>query len=270
MGDRMRIGLAAGLTMSSLASVGAQAHTAGMWVDSVNASTFQLGVSGSDAGVVRVMLRAGALITEIQASGEDVKHFGDSAAVILTKTPRPTSSIPYSVAGAKMRLTYGVVDQREVVHFRIGGDRGVDVQPTMYEAMRVVGILRGAAFWSVEEHRVAGHLRDLYPPTPGAGYDTYFENQVERPAVLRPGSPSPKFPPLLHSGAIEGDVLVQFVVDTLGRVDSTTFHVLKSTHDLFTSAVKDVLFRYRFKPAELGGHKVKQLVQMPFDFRMSP
>jgi protein TonB len=60
------------------------------------------------------------------------------------------------------------------------------------------------------------------------------------------------------------------VVDTLGRVDSTTFHVLKSTHDLFTSAVKEVVFRYRFSPAELGGHRVKQLVRMPFDFRMSP
>jgi protein TonB len=74
----------------------------------------------------------------------------------------------------------------------------------------------------------------------------------------------------LHTAKVEGDVLVQFVVDTLGRVDSTTFHVLKSTHDLFTLAVKDVVFRYRFRPAELGGRSVKQLVQMPFDFRTPP
>jgi protein TonB len=65
-------------------------------------------------------------------------------------------------------------------------------------------------------------------------------------------------------------VLVQFVVDTLGRVDSTTFHVLKSTHDLFTLAVEDVVFRYKFRPAELGGRRVKQVVQMPFGFRTSP
>jgi protein TonB len=73
---------------------------------------------------------------------------------------------------------------------------------------------------------------------------------------------------MLRSANVEGAVLVQFVVDTLGRVDSTTVHVLKSTHDLFTNAVKDVVFRYKFRPAELAGRKVKQLVQMPFDFRV--
>lgn len=269
MGDRMRIGLAAALMMSSLAPIGAQVRAPGMWVDSVNAPAFQLGVSGSDADLVRVMLRAGSSIREIQASGEEVMHFGDSAAVILTMTPKSTG-VAYSIVGAKMRLTYGVVDRREVVHLHVGGDSGIDVQPTKYDAMRIVGILRGAAFWAIEEHRVAPHLRDPYPPTPGAGHDTYFENQVERAAALRPGSRAPRYPPLLRSANVEGEVLVQFVVDTLGRVDSTTFHVLKSTHDLFTLAVKDVAFRYRFRPAELGGRKVKQLVQMPFDFRVSP
>jgi TonB family protein len=256
--------------MSSLASIGAQARAPGTWVDSIDTPAFELGASGSDADLVRVMLRAGSRIVEIQASGEDVKHFGDSAAVILTTLPRPSNTVSYVVAGSKMRLTYGVVDRQNVVHFRVGGDSGIDVQPSVNEALRIVGILRGAAFWAVEQHRVAIHLRDPYPPTPGAGYRTYFVFLVERPAAPRPGNPSPKYPPMLHAANVEGDVLVQFVVDTLGRVDSTTFHVLKSTHDLFTTAVKDVVFRYKFRPAELGGGKVKQLVQMPFDFRMSP
>ena len=266
----MRIGLAVALTMSSLASLGAQARGPGTWIDSIDTPAFEFGASGSDADLVRVMLRAGSRITEIQASGEDVKHFGDSAAVILTTAPRPSTTVSYSVAGPKMRLTYGVVDRQSVVHFRVGGDSGVDVQPSVNEALPIVGILRGAAFWAVEQHRIASHLRDPYPPTPGAGYRTYLENQVDRAASPRPGNRPPKYPPLLHSAKVEGDVLVQFVVDTLGRVDSTTFHVLKSTHDLFTLAVKDVVFRYKFQPAELDGQRVKQLVQMPFDFRTSP
>ncbi len=266
----MRLGLAATLTMSSLASLGAQVRSPGVWVDSVNTPAFELGASGSAAGVVRIMLRAGSRIAEIQASGEDVKHFGDSVAVILTRASRPSNNVSYVVAGAKMRLTYGGVDRQDVVHFRVGGGGGIDVQPSVNEALRIVGILRGAAFWAVEQHRVAVHPRNPYPPTPGAGDRTYFDFQVERPAVPRPGNPSPKYPAMLHSANVEGAVLVQFVVDTLGRVDSTTFHVLKSTHDLFTLAVKDVVFRYKFKPAELGGHRVKQLVQMPFDFQMSP
>ncbi len=45
-----------------------------------------------------------------------------------------------------------------------------------------------------------------------------------------------------------------------------TFKVLKSTHDLFTQSVRTVLPNMRFSPAEIGGRKVKQLVQMPFPF----
>ena len=48
-----------------------------------------------------------------------------------------------------------------------------------------------------------------------------------------------------------------------------TFEIVKSDHELFTNAVRNVLPNYRFFPAELGGRKVKQLVQMPFVFSLS-
>jgi len=98
---------------------------------------------------------------------------------------------------------------------------------------------------------------------------TYFEFQVTKQVSLRPGNPSPRYPDVLRSGNVEGNVLAQFVVDTLGRADMTEFKVLKSDHDLFTAAVKSVLPMTKFTPAELGGHKVKQLVQMPFQFTLS-
>ena len=67
---------------------------------------------------------------------------------------------------------------------------------------------------------------------------------------------------------MEGDVLVQFVVNPDGRADLRTFKVLKSSNDLFTQAVKEVLPSISFVPAEVGGHKVRQLVQMPFGFKV--
>jgi protein TonB len=45
--------------------------------------------------------------------------------------------------------------------------------------------------------------------------------------------------------------------------------VLKSSHELFTQAVKNALPNMRFYPAEVGGKKVKQLVQQPFTFSLS-
>jgi protein TonB len=59
------------------------------------------------------------------------------------------------------------------------------------------------------------------------------------------------------------------VVDTSGRADMNTFKVLKSTNDLFSAAVRSALPRMKFFPAEVGGHKVRQLVQQPFTFNIT-
>ena len=96
----------------------------------------------------------------------------------------------------------------------------------------------------------------------------YFDFQVEKPAGTAPGSPGPAYPDILRNGGVEGEVLAQFVVDTTGRVDVSTFRVLRSSHALFEQAVRSSLPRMRFLPAEVGGRKVKQLVQQPFVFNL--
>jgi periplasmic protein TonB len=91
-------------------------------------------------------------------------------------------------------------------------------------------------------------------------------SQVEKPAVPREGNPIPKYPSLLESSRVEGQVLVQFVVDTLGRIDMRSFTVLESTNELFAQSLQATLPRWRFYPAEAGGRKVKQMVQLPLKF----
>jgi len=97
----------------------------------------------------------------------------------------------------------------------------------------------------------------------------FFEFQVEKAAELIPGSPAPRYPDLLRSANAEGEVLAQFVVDTTGRIDMNSLKVLRTTHDLFTNSVKLSLPNMQFSPAEVGGRKVKQLVQMTFPFTLS-
>jgi protein TonB len=98
---------------------------------------------------------------------------------------------------------------------------------------------------------------------------TFFEFQVEKQVSPFPGNPAPRYPDMLRSANVEGEVLAQFVVDTTGRADMSQFKVLKSTHDLFTNAVKASLPNMKFYPAEVGGRKVRQLVQMPFQFSLT-
>jgi protein TonB len=97
----------------------------------------------------------------------------------------------------------------------------------------------------------------------------YFEFQVEKPVVPAPGSTSPRYPDMLRQAGVEGEVLAQFVVDTTGRAEAGSLKVLKSSHDLFVQSVRNALPNMRFIPAEVGGRKVKQLVQQPFTFSIT-
>jgi len=114
------------------------------------------------------------------------------------------------------------------------------------------------------------------PTTPISGTDqpagspnvAYPEWQVDKAVLAIPGT-TPRYPSMLQSAGLEGDVRAQFVVDTLGRVEPGSFRALESTHALFTDAVRDALGRARFTPAEAGGHKVRQLVEQVFTFRIS-
>ena len=95
---------------------------------------------------------------------------------------------------------------------------------------------------------------------------TYFEFQVEKPAEMLSDSPKPRYPSVLESSGIAGEVQAQFVVASSGKADMDSFKVLKSTNELFTQAVKSVLPRMKFSPAMIGGKPVNQLVQQSFQF----
>ena len=82
-------------------------------------------------------------------------------------------------------------------------------------------------------------------------------------------SSTPRYPLALRQAGIEGRVLVRFVVDSSGRIDSESVQVLQSTHELFTRAVRDALTSFRFTPAEVGRRRVSALAEMPFEFRLT-
>jgi periplasmic protein TonB len=102
----------------------------------------------------------------------------------------------------------------------------------------------------------------------GADHGPYMEFQVEK-AVERIGGDSPVYPEFLKSSGVEGQVLAQFVVNESGRYEPGTLKILNSSNPAFTAAVKDALPRIKFSAAQIGGKKVQQLVQMPFQFHIT-
>ncbi|HEY1952836.1 MAG TPA: TonB family protein [Gemmatimonadaceae bacterium] len=92
-------------------------------------------------------------------------------------------------------------------------------------------------------------------------------DEVEKQAALVPGI-RPIYPDALRSAGVEGQVTVEFVVDESGRAEASSVRFLRSDNTLFEESVRSALRRMRFTPAEIGGRKVRQLVQMPFVFAL--
>ena len=96
-----------------------------------------------------------------------------------------------------------------------------------------------------------------------------YEFQVEKAAILESGTVMPRYPEILREAGVEGEVLVSFVVDEQGKADAATLKIIRSTHELFATAVKQTVPAMRFVPAERGGKKVKQMVEQPFTFTLA-
>jgi hypothetical protein len=91
-----------------------------------------------------------------------------------------------------------------------------------------------------------------------------FEFQVEPTArfvgdsAMRP-RPGPNRLP--GRSDLRGDLIVQFVVDTLGQPVNSTFKVLAAPSESAGDSVRAAFPRWRFTPARLGACKVRVLYQ---------
>lgn len=85
-----------------------------------------------------------------------------------------------------------------------------------------------------------------------------------------PGNPLPAYPALLRSAHVDGLVVVQFVVDTVGQVDPSSIGIERSTHELFSKAVFDALLRSKYRPSHARGRRERQLVEQRFTFALLP
>jgi protein TonB len=118
---------------------------------------------------------------------------------------------------------------------------------------------------------VAGGTGDENSTGKVAGEDmnkVFKEFEVESPAE-KIGGPAPEYPENLRASGIEGEVMVQFVVNENGRYEPGTLKVLDSSNPSFVASVKAALPQMRFRPARVGGQKVQQLVQLPFEFHLN-
>jgi protein TonB len=102
-----------------------------------------------------------------------------------------------------------------------------------------------------------GELNAIYEATTN---DERFE-----PAILVL-QPAPRYPGALETLGIEGQVMVEFVIDTTGRIQPPTIRILTSTHQDFAAAARVAVAGAIFRPAHLSAHAVRQLTRQSIRF----
>ncbi len=94
---------------------------------------------------------------------------------------------------------------------------------------------------------------------------TFREAAVdERPERL--SGPLPRYPEMLRQAGIEGSVMLEFVIDTSGRVEAALIKVLQSTNRAFEGPAKDVIRRSLYRPGRVRGQAVRVLVTQQIGF----
>jgi TonB family protein len=93
-------------------------------------------------------------------------------------------------------------------------------------------------------------------------------NPAYRNAEAAPNNPRPRYPARAELGRAAGTVVVQFTVEPNGRARRESLLIIRSTHPLFSLAVRDALAEMRFLPATLSGVPVESVVMQTFEFRL--
>ena len=110
-----------------------------------------------------------------------------------------------------------------------------------------------------------------FGPVPTFIPDTAFSVlEVDEMVERYESSAAPLYPRDLLAIGAEGLVQAIYVVDTTGRVDTTTISVELSDDPRFTESVRTALGLMLFRPAKRAGRTVRQLVKQQFRFTITP
>lgn len=98
----------------------------------------------------------------------------------------------------------------------------------------------------------------------------YLEAVVEeRPETQAGTCTMPTYPPILQQAGVEGRVLAEFVIDTLGRAERASIRFVSSTHQLFEAPARATILSCRFRPGRISGRAVRVRVQQPINFTIT-
>ncbi|HEY3220858.1 MAG TPA: TonB family protein [Gemmatimonadales bacterium] len=181
------------------------------------------------------------------------------AIVGACEAPRPAD--PVGVSPSNQPIVY-------IDGMRAGGNPLSDISPADIDRLE---ILKGSAASTLYGPEAAagviqiftkrGRERESVEPSASVPEPNSLE---QAPALL--SGPDPSSPDLLRLAGIQGQVVVQAVIEATGRVRAGSVKVLASPHPALAEAAKSALSRSLFRPARAHGQAVAALTHVTYDF----
>jgi protein TonB len=112
---------------------------------------------------------------------------------------------------------------------------------------------------------------ELGPDTSGGGSvdptRVFVEAVVDEPPE-RVAFPPPEYPRMLLEARVEGSVVLEAIIDTLGRPEPGSIKVVSSTNRGFEAPARAALLKALFLPGRVQGRRVRVLVRQPLRFAL--
>jgi protein TonB len=77
----------------------------------------------------------------------------------------------------------------------------------------------------------------------------------------------PQYPEHLREGGVSGEVQLEYIIQSTGRVEPTSIRIIASDHQAFSQSVVEAVLQARFTPARRTGQPVAVLVRQTIRFQ---
>lgn len=129
-------------------------------------------------------------------------------------------------------------------------------------APRIEGVDARTLRFSIDGPTASG---PLFAVTPGGDGNALDPSLVDELPMMLTG-PVPAYPDLLRQAGLQGRVVLEAVIDTLGHVERGSVIVVESVHPAFVVPAQQSLLKWLFRPARVGGKAVRVRIRVPIDF----
>jgi TonB family protein len=201
----------------------------------------------------------GVRIRPIPGAGRTVSMRGNcNALIVIDGTPATAGAFDLDMLDLASFEAVEVYSSSSTVPHELGAGRGslaCGLVALWSRPARPRNVARGAA--SGSDVRTMVEAGSVHSP------DT-----VDEPAQLV-GAVAPLYPEVHWRQGTSGRVLLEFVVNERGEVETGTVTTVSATDGAFAAAARAVLPSARFSPAVHQGRAVRQVVHLPIEFRPS-